>query len=381
MNRDLIIISMALFTWGVGEGAYFIFQPLYLKEFGASSIEIGAILGAVGIAMGVVHIPAGYLADRIGRRGLMWASWVMGLLAAWLMALANTLPLFVTGMILYGITAFVMTPMNSYVTAASGKLSAGRTLTMISATYNLGAFIGPFVGGYIGDHYGLQKTYLFAACVFGVSNLLIFALSAQPVLPHEPGTYKTLFNNRAYRAYLGIILAVCFAAYLPQPLTPNFMQDVHGLSYTAVGWAGSAGSLGNAVLNLIFGAFNPQLGFLVGQVAVALAALIFWQANGLPWFMLGYFVMGGFRVTRALAIAQIQTVISPVNMGLAYGITETFSAISLILVPPLAGLIYTWQPAAIYPISILLIGFAILISVRFSPAIHRKKDERAHMPA
>jgi len=83
--------------------------------------------------------------------------------------------------------------------------------------------------------------------------------------------------------------------------------------------------------------------------------------------MLGYFLMGGYRVSRSLAIAQIRAVIRPVNMGLAFGITETFSAFSLIFVPPLAGFIYTWQPAGIYPVAILLIGVAILVSVRFAP--------------
>ncbi|MBC8332379.1 MAG: MFS transporter [Anaerolineae bacterium] len=367
MNRDLIFMALALFTWGVGEGAYYIFQPIYLKELGASPIEIGTILGTVGIAMGAAHIPAGYLSDRVGRRVMMWASWILGLLSAWLMALAGSLPIFVTGMVIYGITAFVMTPMNSYVTAASGKLSAGRALTMISAAYNLGAFTGPFIGGYIGDHFGLQKTYLFAASIFVVSNILIFNLRPQPVLPREPGTVKILLQNRAYWAYLGIILIVFFALYLPQPLTPNFMQDIHGLSYSAVGLAGSAGSLGNVVINLVFGSLNPHLGFLIGQITMALAAFVFWQATGLPWFMLAYFLMGGYRLARAMAIAQIRTVINPVNMGLAFGITETFSSFSLILVPPIAGIIYTWQPAAIYPIAILLTGFAILISVRFSP--------------
>ncbi len=76
--------------------------------------------------MMVAHIPAGYLADRIGRKPLLVAAWVAGLLAAWIMALARTLPVFVTGMLFYGFTAFVSAPMNSYVTSARGKLSPVR---------------------------------------------------------------------------------------------------------------------------------------------------------------------------------------------------------------------------------------------------------------
>jgi hypothetical protein len=31
MNRDLLITSIALMVWGLGEGLFFIFQTLYLQ--------------------------------------------------------------------------------------------------------------------------------------------------------------------------------------------------------------------------------------------------------------------------------------------------------------------------------------------------------------
>ncbi len=77
MSRDLILLGFSLMTWGVGEGMFFIFQPLYLQQLGANPVTIGAIFGAAGIAMTVAHIPAGHLADRIGRKPLLLASWIL----------------------------------------------------------------------------------------------------------------------------------------------------------------------------------------------------------------------------------------------------------------------------------------------------------------
>ena len=68
MKKDFYLVIVSLTIWGIGEAAFFYFQPLYLDELGASPLGIGAILGIVGLAMSVVHIPAGHLADRIGRR-------------------------------------------------------------------------------------------------------------------------------------------------------------------------------------------------------------------------------------------------------------------------------------------------------------------------
>ena len=116
MNRNLLLVAISLFAWGMGEGLFIYFQPLYLQEWGADPVMIGTIFGAMGISMAVFQIPAGYLSDRFGSRSLMWASWLLGTSAAWTMALARTLPMFVVGLILYGLTSFVMAPMNSYIT-------------------------------------------------------------------------------------------------------------------------------------------------------------------------------------------------------------------------------------------------------------------------
>ncbi|MCJ7715519.1 MAG: MFS transporter, partial [Anaerolineales bacterium] len=110
MTRDFLYIIFSLFTWGLGEGMFMYFQPLYLEELGASPLSIGAILGIVGVAMTVVHIPAGYLSDRIGRRKLIWASWITGIIATVIMAAARSLIFFSNGIIIYAATIFVLAP-------------------------------------------------------------------------------------------------------------------------------------------------------------------------------------------------------------------------------------------------------------------------------
>src|SRR5258708_6083323 len=95
IDPSLLWLTSAPFVWGIGEGMFMIFEPIYLSQLGANPLQIGTILGAAGVAMLAAHIPAGYLADRIGRRPLLFASWILGLIATWMMALAQALPLFV----------------------------------------------------------------------------------------------------------------------------------------------------------------------------------------------------------------------------------------------------------------------------------------------
>ena len=51
MNRNLALVAVSLFTWGAGEGLFIYFQTLYLQQWGADPVMIGAILGGMGIAM------------------------------------------------------------------------------------------------------------------------------------------------------------------------------------------------------------------------------------------------------------------------------------------------------------------------------------------
>jgi hypothetical protein len=54
-------------------------------------------------------------------------------------------------------------------------------------------------------------------------------------------------------------------------------------------------------------------------------------------------------------------------MGLAYGIAETVNGLTIMLAPPLAGLIYTRDPGLVYPLSIAAIATTILLTLSFAP--------------
>jgi len=79
LNRNLLFVALALLLWGFGEGMFFNFVPIYLdNQFQLTEYEIGLVLGAFGLSMAITHIPAGRLADKIGRRPLLLIAWLMG---------------------------------------------------------------------------------------------------------------------------------------------------------------------------------------------------------------------------------------------------------------------------------------------------------------
>ncbi len=362
MNTALWLIGISLLAWGLGEGMFFVFVPIYLIELGASPILIGSILGASGASMAVAHIFAGYLSDRIGSRPLLRAAWVLGLLAAAMMALARNLFLFVPGLVLYGFTAFVIAPLNSYITTARGKLTPARAMTLTSAFYNTGAIAGPLLGGWIGSQLGLHSVYFFSTAIFALSTALIFFLRPQPLQNGNAHEAIPLWKNKHYALLLGLAFLLIFFTYLPQPLTPNFLTEHRKLSLTSLGLLNALNNVGNVVLNLGLGHLDPYFGLSLAQGAVAFFTLAIWQGHNMLWYGIGFFLLSGYRVARPLLSARVRAVVHESQMGLAYGFLETINSLPLIIAPPLAGLIYTYRPEWIYPISLVGILVTLLLS-------------------
>jgi MFS family permease len=368
MSVSFILLCISLFTWGVGEGMFFVFQPIYLAQLGANTMTIASVFSAFGAAMMLAHIPAGYLADRFGRKPLLIAAWTSGLIATWVMAFARTLPVFIVGMLLYGLTAFVSSPLNSYVTVDKGKLTPARAMTLASAAFNLGAVIGPLTGGWIGDLIGLRTVYFIAAGLFVISAAILFFIKSQPRDNHDPNApTPSLLTNTRFIGFLGIIFLVMFVTFLPQPLTARFLENERGMSLSGIGLLGSINGLGNAVFNLFLGQFSSRLGLALIQVCVAFFALLIWRGTGLGWYAVGYFMLGGYRTARAFFFSTVRSLIHPAQMGLAYGVSETFGSLAVVLAPLLAGLLYTQNPELVYIVCLGLLALVILVTIVFTP--------------
>jgi MFS family permease len=369
MTRDLRLLALSLFLWGIGEGLFLYLQPIYLTQLGADPLQVGFILSLAGAAMTITHIPAGALADRLGRKSLMTAAWVFGAISCLLMFLATNLWLFVAALLLYSLTGFVMSPMSSYVTEARGPWSVGRALTTVSASFNGGAVIGPFVGGLLAATLGIRPLYGIAFVLFVLSTIAMVLLRNQPIEPsHAEGRYRSLLSNRTAARVLAVTFVAILALTLSWPLTPLYLKEVKGLAIPQVGALGSFFSLGIVILNLTLGASPARRGSMIAQGLVAGSVALLWRGMSFPAYAAGYFLAGGSRTARSLLSAQVERVVERRQLGLAFGVSETVASSSLILAPLFAGLLYQRNPSVPYPISLVLVAVSLLLSAWLLPA-------------
>jgi len=370
MSPDLLWLAVSLTIWGIGEGMFLLFQPVYLQQLGADPVQIGFILGAVGVAMSLAHLPAGHLADRFGRRQMLILAWCLATIATWIMALASSLPGFVVGSALYGLTAFVASPMNSYVTAARGKWTTGRALTFIGITYNLGAIIGPFIGGWIAQYSNLRNSFFFAGSLFIISFLSLLRTRSQPIEEAAHQRFNQAISRvltPRYFQFLIIIFLAVFAMYLPQPLSQNFLQNERGISSLFLGFLIAMRGAGVVINNLVLGRLNARLGFIIAQINLAIAFLLLWLGANMGWYLGAYFLIGSYFTARSLAAAQGKAFVPANSMGLAYGLLEMIFALAAIIAPPIAGLIYRSNPSSVYTVGLVCMAVVIITSLFWLP--------------
>ena len=374
IHRDLAIVAISAFIWGLGEGLFIFFLPLALQRWNTDAVQIGVVLSMIGVAMAVVQVPAGYLSDRFGTRPLIFASLILGTVSAIVMAAAGSLPFFVAGLLAYGCTSFISAPMNSYVTSLRGSWTVQRAVTFRAAAFQVGAIIGPILGGWIANTAGLSTVFWYSAGLF-LASTLIMSLARRPlVLEHQEASIQ-LISPIANPRFLGLLAVVFFtiiAVSVPQQLTSLYLQNVHHISIQQIGIMGTIASIGAAIIMFFLGNLSVSTGMFIGQLLLAGFALLMWRGQGAIAYYVGYFFVGGYQLYRSMAMAFSRTLVKVGDTGLAYGLVETGNALAVVVAPLAAGFLYNYRPEAVYIASLGALAITVGLNVLL---FHEKRNK------
>lgn len=366
MSRDNKLLVLALFLWGAGEGLFIYIQPLYLQQLGADPVAIGTALSLAGVAAAASHIPAGWLADQLGRRGVMVAGWGLGTLACLLMYLITNLWLFVAASVAYAFTLFVVGPLSAYAAEARGPQTAQRAMTQAYAGFWAGTIFSPALGGWIGETFGVRTVFGLAAGILLLATLTVLLLRPQAVTPVKAGQtrYGSLFRNRAYLQMLGLAFVCIVALYLGLPLMPNFVQDVRGYDLQMIGWLGTINSIGGMLANVLLGQSEPRRGFLLAQAFVGAGMILILASGHFVAVSVAYLLRAGWNLAHSMSIAQVNRLVAAAETGLAFGVMETAISAAQILAPLVAGQLYALSPALPFQTCLALVAVTFLLAWR-----------------
>jgi len=372
MNRDLRIISFSLFTWALGEGLFANIVTLYLQELGGRPEQIGITLALSSLVQGLAMLPAGWATDRWGGRGVLIGGWVIGLVAAVMLALATNLWLFAAAWVLYGATAWVVPPMTSYIANGRGHLSPERAFTSVFVYFSAGFIISPAIGGMVGKLYGLRAPFVLATLFFTISTILMCLIQPQaravPPAEHKPGK---LFRNRQFIGLMFLMFLVAAPLGIGVPFAPNFLQDHWAIDVAKVGLLGSVASLGEVGQAMVLGRKSPRWALMALQTAALVYLLIVLNLGQIGWLAVGFFLRGGVLMARQFVDAISSRVISPSQQGMAFATSATVQRIAGVAAAGAAGWLYAVRPALPFQASLLLIPLSLSATWLLIPRILR----------
>ena len=153
--------------------------PLFLEqEYGVSAAEIGITIGLFGFGRLVTSLPAGYLAQRYGRKGVLGLGAAINVVGAAMVSVSFSYACltgwrFVSG---FGGSIF-LTVATIYLRDEATPETRGRLLSLQELSIVAGQTLGPVLGGYIADIFGLRVPLYVQAVLMAVSlGVIVLAL-------------------------------------------------------------------------------------------------------------------------------------------------------------------------------------------------------------
>jgi Arabinose efflux permease len=175
--KQPLLFSTIFFLFSVFIGAIITVHPLYLNQFLEKAELVGLVAAITSLAGMAFSIPAGVLSDKLGRKRLLIASFLL-LSAVLLVFFLNThLYALIVLQIAFG---FAMAPAwvisEAFIKDISPVDRRGEFRSVFGTFANAGMFIGPVIGGLLADQFNIRTPYLFSALLLLASLLLVFKL-------------------------------------------------------------------------------------------------------------------------------------------------------------------------------------------------------------
>lgn len=367
INRDLGLIYLSVFLWGLGSYLYFYLQPLYVTQLGATPAQVGLALGLGSFVVTFLYAPIGLWADRHGRKQVILIGWGLGTLSAFAMTFAPDWRWFTPALAGYTLSNFAVAVLYGYITTSAPVERRGEAFALVSSTISLGSIVAPAIGGWIGEHFGLRTVYLIASLIYTCSTLVLLPLRQQAPEPHATRRNAgVLLRNRAFVGQIILVFCLFFAIDVGLVLAPKYLEEVRRLPIDQIGWLGTWGAIG--VVVLVYGLSKLRgegLRALLLSLLLSIAGLLFLWRGGtnLPLLAAAFLLNGGNRLIRPSVLLRIGRLLRPENLSFGLGIQQTAMQLGLAVSPYVAGLLYAQQP--VWPLYAGLVSLGVMLVVTF----------------
>lgn len=390
-KASLFVLFLTVFIDLIGFGMVIPFLSFYAREYGASGVVVGAVVGIYSIMQFFVAPVWGRLSDRVGRRPVILISLTASCIGYFLFAISRDLNVLFLSRIVAGAGGANIGTAQAYITDVTSPQDRARGMGLIGAAFGLGFILGPPLSGIlsaVGISRGMHGNLLPGLVAAGLSfTALVLALSVlteskpagiRPRAAVPPQFDPRLWRYVAHHATLaalmgGLFLTVLAVAGMETSVTlharDRFDFEQIDLAYIflfmgaiVAGIQGGligrfARALGEKAL-IVIGAVSFTIGFLAVPSVYRLALL----------YAVAFFIAIGQGLTYPSLTALVSKAAPPHERGSVLGLATSVGSLARFVGPIVSGFLYDRAGAAgaFYGAALLTIA-ALLIALSLRP--------------
>jgi len=375
-KRQLGIIFLTVFIDLVGFGIVLPLLPLYSKNFGASGLMIGAIMGIYSLMQFLFSPVWGQWSDRIGRRPMLLFSTFGAAISYVVFALgsaqsgAAALIILLCSRALAGFCGANITVAQAYIADITPPEKRSQSMAIIGVAFGLGFIFGPMLGGWSAIHFGVLGPGLVAASLCAanfISTYFFLPESLKPTSEHvKPRPRFTQWMHTLGHPRIGLLIGVfflstfCFTTFevtlgllVGKNLGIDFKQAAGMKTVTWLfAYCGFIGVLVQGGMGRLVKKMGEAklISFSMVLVAISLAWLGFIHDWLSLWIALALLSIGSGLV-RAPVFGLI-SILAPANeQGATIGVAQSAGSLARITGPVFAATLFEFHPAWPYIVS------------------------------
>ncbi|MFW9987600.1 MAG: MFS transporter [Candidatus Odinarchaeota archaeon] len=378
LRKKLFIIFIIIFTEILGYSILMPLLPFLAQSLGLNPFQIGFIASIFFLCQFVASPITGKLSDRFGRKPVLIFSQISTLIGFLLLGVATNVSILIAARIVDGLLGSNMTVSQAYLSDISSTQNRTRVFGYSSAVFGLALTFGPFIGGILSEISYSTPMFL-AAGISLISIILViiflpesltekkdrFSLRFEDVIPIKEA--RRFFKSSKIRSLLLIFFIYNFGFFIFISTFSLFANAQFAISAKEVGiymaWIGITRVLFQSLLidpllkkisenALLFSGFISLIFSMVFLAFTSNLIILF-----IPLFFLSY----GTGVGRPILTSKLTKVVKREETGSIFGVNNSLNSIGQIFCPIIGGLIITYLPSGILPLTSNVIFILIFL--------------------
>jgi MFS family permease len=358
--RVLLWICAVIAVNQLGFGIIVPVLPLYADSFGVTQVAIGLTIAVYGLGRTLFNMPMGQLADRLGRRQVVFWGEIITAVGSLLCAFAPTFEWLLLFRFVGGIgAATVITGTQVMVTDIARPENRGRIMAVYQGWFLFAVGLGPTPGGLIASWFGLQAPFIaFAGLSLAAAAICWWLLpetrglsggrpmsGAAPPQPAAWPVLRRLFSTPAF-PLVSLVTLTHFMARTGAifAVVPLLVHERLGLNAAQIGLALTLGNAVTLAMMPFAGVMVDRFGrrplIIPGALLSGVAFAAFAIVDSYPLFLL-LCLLWGFAVGIGGSApgAYVADLAPPGANGVTMGAYRSLSDIGYVVGPALLGFV------------------------------------------